>query len=102
MLFSISNHSMNVAPIGDCPNNGPTIVLAHNPSAANEIVDYARSINHSAIDLILSGHTHAGQYFVMIPYIYWILPFFYGFYELNHGATKLLVSAGTLYQVRKD
>lgn len=33
----------------------------------------------------------------MVPYVCMFLPYWYGLYYLNQG-TKLLVSAGTLYQ----
>ena len=44
-----------------------------------------------------SGHTHAGQFYTVAPLVYWLLPYYYGLYDLNGGA-KLFVSAGTLYQ----
>ena len=90
-------HSNEMHALGDCPLNDPVVVLAHNPAAADKIIEYGAGLNRT-VDLILSGHTHAGQYVVIVPYVYWLLPYFYGIYDLNGGETKLLVSAGTLYQ----
>jgi len=93
----IANHSMNVSVIEDCPNDRPTIVLAHNPNATKAILEYTNAIEHR-VDFIISGHTHCGQFLVLVPFIYWVLPYFCGLYEINAGQTKLLVSAGTLFQ----
>jgi predicted MPP superfamily phosphohydrolase len=95
-------HRSDSSSIGKCPLSEPIVVLAHNPAAADRIVADARAFNRT-VDLILSGHTHAGQYYVIVPFVYWLLPYFYGPYELLGGrgggeTTKLLVSAGTLYQ----
>ncbi|KAI1715502.1 calcineurin-like phosphoesterase domain-containing protein [Ditylenchus destructor] len=92
----ISNHSMDISVISQCPQDRPSVVLVHNPAAADKIVKYVKDTNIT-VDVILSGHTHAGQYYVVMPYVYWLLPYLYGIYDLNDD-TKLLVSSGTLYQ----
>uniref|UniRef100_A0A0N5CGQ5 Metallophos domain-containing protein n=1 Tax=Strongyloides papillosus TaxID=174720 RepID=A0A0N5CGQ5_STREA len=91
---NISTHVMNPSVINECLPDEPIIVLAHNPAATKEIINATRD---KPVDLILSGHTHAGQYYVMIPYVLTFLPYFHGFYEVGNGTT-LVVSAGTLYQ----
>ncbi|KAL3072727.1 hypothetical protein niasHS_017701 [Heterodera schachtii] len=93
----IPNHVMDVSVINYCPKNATTIVLAHNPSAARKIFEFSQSNDHP-VDLILSGHTHNAQYLVLMPFAYFILPYLYGLYVLSDGATKLFVSAGTLFQ----
>ncbi|CEF66751.1 Transmembrane protein with metallophosphoesterase domain [Strongyloides ratti] len=91
---NITNHVMNASIINECPDTKPIIVLAHNPAATKEIIN---STPNKPVDLILSGHTHAGQYYVMIPYILVFLPYYHGFYNVGNDTT-LFVSAGTLYQ----
>lgn len=88
---------MNVTVMNQCPFNESIVVLAHNPAATKKILDFADQ-THRDVDLILSGHTHGGQYYILIPYVYWFLPYLYGLYSVNNGLTKLLVSAGSLYQ----
>lgn len=52
----------------------------------------------SKIDLkIFPGHTHAGQFYTVAPIAYWMLPYFYGLYQIS-PQTQLFVTAGTLYQ----
>lgn len=79
-----------------CPSNTSQIVMAHNPASIREfIVDHPKEL--SEIDIVLSGHTHAGQFYVVIPVVYWLLPYFYGLYEIPFGG-QLMVMAGSLYQ----
>uniref|UniRef100_A0A914YBJ7 Calcineurin-like phosphoesterase domain-containing protein n=1 Tax=Panagrolaimus superbus TaxID=310955 RepID=A0A914YBJ7_9BILA len=93
----IKNTAMNVTVINQCPSNYSTVIMAHNPAATKKIITFSNEY-HRDIDLILSGHTHGGQYYILIPYVYWFLPYLYGLYSVNNGLTKLFVSAGTLYQ----
>ncbi|CAD5206580.1 unnamed protein product [Bursaphelenchus okinawaensis] len=86
---------MDVSALSQCGKYDNIIVMEHNPAAAPKIVNASKQLDRN-VDLIVSGHTHAGQFYVMIPYVYWFLPFWYGTYEIE--TTKLLVSAGTLYQ----
>ncbi|CAB3404401.1 unnamed protein product [Caenorhabditis bovis] len=90
----IPDHSMNVSmALRKCSSSNTRIVMAHNPAS---VKDFAKS-DLQTIDLVLSGHTHAGQFYVVIPVVYWLLPYFYGLYDLS-PYTQLMVSAGTLYQ----
>lgn len=97
IIFRIENHFMDVSVISNCSQNSPIAVLAHNPAATPKILN-ASNIYDRHVDLVFSGHTHAGQYYVIAPFVYWVLPYLYGIYPLNAGTTQLLVSSGTLYQ----
>ncbi|VBB32969.1 unnamed protein product [Acanthocheilonema viteae] len=83
-----------VEALKDCPKNSTTIVLSHNPASAKEI---AFNDAHLRVDLILSGHTHAGQFYTVAPIAYWMLPYYYGLYQIS-PETQLFVTAGTFYQ----
>ncbi|TKR93370.1 hypothetical protein L596_007842 [Steinernema carpocapsae] len=97
----IPNHEMDLfSVINECDTMKPIIVLAHNPASVKHISEN----NHNfSIDLIISGHTHSGQLFVMLPFVYKMLPYVHGLYHVPihyavRGSAILLVSAGTLYQ----
>ncbi len=46
---------MNVSAVSECRSNNSIVVMAHNPAAANKIIQYGN--NHSLlIELILSGN----------------------------------------------
>ncbi|VIO97089.1 Predicted DNA repair exonuclease, putative [Brugia malayi] len=83
-----------VEALKGCPQNTTTIVLSHNPASAKEI---AFNSAHLRVDLILSGHTHAGQFYTVAPIAYWMLPYYYGLYQIS-PETQLFITAGTLYQ----
>lgn len=68
----------------------PTVLLAHQPWAAKRALD-----QYQDIDLILSGHTHGGQFFPLHIPIYLYNPFFAGLYK--HQETFIYVSSGTYF-----
>ena len=69
----------------------PTILLAHQPQAAQQALN-----QFADIDLILSGHTHGGQFFPMhIPIYLYNYPFFAGLYKERE--TYVYVSSGTYF-----
>jgi len=68
----------------------PTILLAHQPHAARKALDM-----YDNIDLILSGHTHGGQFFPLHIPVYLWNPFFRGLYKMKD--TQIYVSSGTVY-----
>lgn len=43
-----------------CPSNGTTILLSHQPNGAAKVLKSLPTIQKS-VNLILSGHTHAGR-----------------------------------------
>lgn len=74
-----------------CGPDHVTILLAHQPLAAKRALRERPDIN-----LILSGHTHAGQIFPWNIGAYLLNPFFAGLYQVAQ-ATFVYVSPGTAY-----
>ncbi len=68
----------------------PTVVLAHQPKAA------AEAIMWNDVQLVLSGHTHAGQILPMMLFAYLYNPFFVGLYQPRHEV-YVYVNPGTVY-----
>ena len=66
--------------------NAPSILLAHQPKSVN-------LYDTSDFDLVLSGHTHAGQVFPFGALVILQQGFLYGLYELA-SKNKLYVSSG--------
>uniref|UniRef100_A0A0N4Y1X9 Transmembrane protein with metallophosphoesterase domain (inferred by orthology to a human protein) n=1 Tax=Nippostrongylus brasiliensis TaxID=27835 RepID=A0A0N4Y1X9_NIPBR len=81
-----------IVGVNDISSEYSGVVLAHNPASVLKF----SSADLSEVDVVLSGHTHAAQYYVLAPIVYWVLPYFHGLYEIGHSS--LFVSAGTLYQ----
>ena len=80
------------AALGDRTRGTPTVVLAHQPRAAMEAIEW------NDVQLVLSGHTHAGESFPLSVLIYFSNPLFVGLYELRPGV-YVYVSPGTGYYV---
>lgn len=80
MRPDIQKASANLAP------NKPSILLAHQPK-------FVRQNDVSAFDLVLCGHTHAGQVFPMSLFVWLDQHYIHGLYELSKK-TKLYVSSG--------
>ncbi len=68
----------------------PTILLAHQPKAVEDLP------KDSKVDLILSGHTHAGQIFPFGLLVRLVQPYLYGLYRHNKN-THIFVSSGAGY-----
>lgn len=64
----------------------PSILLSHQPKSVTEL-------DVSKFDLVLSGHTHAGQVFPFGALVLLQQGFLYGWYELSEK-TRLYVSSG--------
>lgn len=67
----------------------PTILLAHQPKITKELQD-------EKIDLILSGHTHAGQIFPFGLLVLLDQPYLHGLFQ-HSKKTQIFVSSGTGY-----
>ncbi|MGL4768404.1 MAG: metallophosphoesterase [Formosimonas sp.] len=86
----IAEHACNpAAALTNAPANAAlTLLLAHHPSTA-ELTDGLK------IDLQLSGHTHAGQYFPATWIVQWVHKYAQG---LNrHNDSQVYVNSGTGY-----
>lgn len=68
----------------------PTVVLAHQPTAAVQATKWRD------VQLVLSGHTHAGQIIFWALFVYLSNPFFVGLYEPQPGVF-VYVSPGAVY-----
>ncbi|PIK33245.1 putative transmembrane protein [Apostichopus japonicus] len=66
----------------------PVVLLTHQPSAAKQAI-----LTDQKFDLILSGHTHGGQFFPVSLVVYLSVPYFYGLYHVKES-TYLYVSSG--------
>jgi predicted MPP superfamily phosphohydrolase len=86
-LSSPSNIQTNVsAALDGIPTNVPVILLAHQPILAE-------SAAKLSVDLVLSGHTHAGQYFPYTMIIHLFQKRTKGLYQI--GPLQLYISRGT-------
>lgn len=87
--MSYPDHSPD--PVGaaeGCPSDTPIVMLAHQPKAAKLSIKKL-----PRVDLVLSGHTHGGQFFpVHIP-VYLANPYFAGLYKVTPD-THVYVSRG--------
>uniref|UniRef100_A0A0R3RR84 Metallophos domain-containing protein n=1 Tax=Elaeophora elaphi TaxID=1147741 RepID=A0A0R3RR84_9BILA len=78
-----------------CDKNDTTIMLIHQPNAVRIILDDIDTAKN--IDLILSGHTHAGQMYVFVPLVYFWNAYFRGLHYNKVTRTYVYVSAGVNY-----
>ncbi|CEF65736.1 Transmembrane protein with metallophosphoesterase domain [Strongyloides ratti] len=77
-----------------CPDtNSTNILLVHQPNAANAILR-SSLIRTKPVHLTLSGHTHAGQFYVVYP-IAWLLNTYISGLHTVIGNSQIYVSAGT-------
>ncbi|XP_004704109.1 transmembrane protein with metallophosphoesterase domain [Echinops telfairi] len=91
-ILHYSGHGMDlIKALEGCSPDHATILLAHQPLAAKRALQERPEIN-----LILSGHTHAGQIFPLNVAAYLLNPFFAGLYRVAQ-TTFVYVSPGTAY-----
>ncbi|XP_054408406.1 transmembrane protein with metallophosphoesterase domain [Pongo abelii] len=91
-ILHYSGHGMDLdKALEGCSPDHTIILLAHQPLAAKRALQARPDIN-----LILSGHTHAGQIFPLNVAAYLLNPFFAGLYQVDQ-ATFVYVSPGTAY-----
>ncbi|XP_004603912.2 transmembrane protein with metallophosphoesterase domain [Sorex araneus] len=91
-ILHYSGHGMDLEKaLAGCSADHTTILLAHQPLAAKRALQARPDIN-----LILSGHTHAGQIFPLNVAAYLLNPFFAGLYQVAQS-TFVYVSPGTAY-----
>uniref|UniRef100_A0A914Q201 Calcineurin-like phosphoesterase domain-containing protein n=1 Tax=Panagrolaimus davidi TaxID=227884 RepID=A0A914Q201_9BILA len=94
---NIEGHGIDIEKsLSKCPTNISTIVMAHQPSGAAKVLREITRLNRR-VDLILSGHTHAGQMFVTLPFTYTVNKYFFGHYFYAPTDTQIYVSSGINY-----
>ncbi|VIO97090.1 Uncharacterized protein BM_BM9767 [Brugia malayi] len=90
----ISDHHMDAeSALSGCSETQPTILLVHQPNGASKILRNTKK----RIDLILSGHTHAGQFYIVWFLAYLKNDFLYGHYKIKNRDTQIYVSSGVNY-----
>ncbi|VDN55291.1 unnamed protein product [Dracunculus medinensis] len=92
---SIPGHKMNFNKALNCNANSTVVMLAHQPNAAKVILN--EKAKTQRIDLILSGHTHGGQLYLLVPLIYILNSYARGLYYHDMSSAYLYVSAGVNY-----
>ncbi|XP_067652028.1 transmembrane protein with metallophosphoesterase domain-like [Haliotis asinina] len=92
LKIGYGDHGMKLDDaLGSCDPSQPVILLAHQPKAAKTALD-----SKYRVDVVLSGHTHGGQFFPVMFGSYFLHPFFSGLYR--YGETShVYVSMGTQY-----
>ncbi|XP_067652029.1 transmembrane protein with metallophosphoesterase domain-like isoform X1 [Haliotis asinina] len=92
LKIGYGDHGMKLDDaLGSCDPSQPVILLAHQPKAAKTALD-----SKYRVDVILSGHTHGGQFFPMMFGSYFLHPFFSGLYRYGESS-HVYVSVGTQY-----
>uniref|UniRef100_A0A915Q1W9 Calcineurin-like phosphoesterase domain-containing protein n=1 Tax=Setaria digitata TaxID=48799 RepID=A0A915Q1W9_9BILA len=90
----IPGHYMDAERALDgCGETQPVILLVHQPNGASKILRSTKK----RIDLILSGHTHAGQFYIVWLLAYLKNDFLYGHYKIKNSNTQIYVSSGVNY-----
>ncbi|KAK1798243.1 hypothetical protein P4O66_006639 [Electrophorus voltai] len=89
-MLRYPGHGMDIKKaLSGCIENRPIILLAHQPIAAKTALQQRPDIN-----LVLSGHTHAGQLFPLTLLAFLVNPYFCGLYRVSEN-TMVYVTPGT-------
>ncbi|PAA90444.1 hypothetical protein BOX15_Mlig023053g1, partial [Macrostomum lignano] len=78
------------AALSACRPSDAVVLLAHQPSVAKDAISSGANV-----DLILCGHTHAGQFFPLTILAKLVFPFNYGYYRV--GRYQIFVTSGAMY-----
>ncbi|MCJ8737311.1 hypothetical protein PDJAM_G00022470 [Pangasius djambal] len=91
-MLRYPGHGMDVEKaLSGCSEERPIVLLAHQPHAAKQALQQRPDIN-----LVLSGHTHAGQLFPLTLLAFLVNPYFCGLYRISEHTT-IYVTPGTVY-----
>ncbi|XP_062869259.1 transmembrane protein with metallophosphoesterase domain [Trichomycterus rosablanca] len=91
-MLRYPGHGMDIEKaLSGCSKKHPIILLAHQPYAAKMALKQRPDIN-----LVLSGHTHAGQIFPFTLLAFLVNPYFCGLYHVS-DQTSVYVTPGTGY-----
>lgn len=63
------------------------IVLVHNPRIA-AVITRNETLSRYA-DIVISGHVHAGQFYLIAPLPWIFFPYYYGHYPPKYGKKRL-------------
>lgn len=92
----VPGHAMDYKKaLWGCGKNDTTIMLVHQPNAVRVVLKDTEAAQN--VDLILAGHTHAGQMYVFVPLVYFANAYFRGLYYEKLTRTHVYVSAGVNY-----
>ncbi|KAH7722290.1 Protein F40B5.2 a [Aphelenchoides avenae] len=90
----IEGYRMDVEKtLAGCPDGMPTVLLAHQPNAARKVLEKTKK----HVDLILSGHTHGGQFYILKPFSYLANAYLHGLYRHVATGAQIYVSSGVNY-----
>ncbi|XP_036442746.1 transmembrane protein with metallophosphoesterase domain [Colossoma macropomum] len=91
-MLRYPGHGMDIEKaLSGCSKDNPIVLLAHQPHAAKKALQQRPDIN-----LVLSGHTHAGQLFPLTLLAFLVNPYFCGLYRVSEH-TMVYVTPGTGY-----
>ncbi|KAL7854351.1 hypothetical protein SRHO_G00165410 [Serrasalmus rhombeus] len=91
-MLRYPGHGMDIEKaLSGCSKDNPIVLLAHQPHAAKKALQQRPDIN-----LVLSGHTHAGQMFPLTLLAFLVNPYFCGLYRVSEH-TMVYVTPGTGY-----
>uniref|UniRef100_A0AC34GSD6 Calcineurin-like phosphoesterase domain-containing protein n=1 Tax=Panagrolaimus sp. ES5 TaxID=591445 RepID=A0AC34GSD6_9BILA len=95
---NVKGHKMDAEKaLSECPTNvSATILMEHQPNGVASVLKTIEKIQ-KRVDLILAGHTHAGQMFIVWPIGYLMNHFFYGLYKYPPSGVQIYVSSGVNY-----
>ncbi|CAB3399446.1 unnamed protein product [Caenorhabditis bovis] len=92
----LPGHGMDLKKsLEGCTQDSTNILLAHQPNAAKRALDDADLSQR--VNLILSGHTHAGQMYLFVPIVHIANAFVRGLYYNKIADNYVYVSAGVNY-----
>ncbi|CAJ0953954.1 unnamed protein product, partial [Mesorhabditis belari] len=96
LRLHLQGHGMNPRQaLAGCQKSDFVLLLAHQPNAAKYVLtDPAVNGN---VDLVLSGHTHNGQFIFFKPVVHLANAWVHGLYWNAPTNTHILVSAGVDY-----
>ncbi|CAJ0570781.1 unnamed protein product, partial [Mesorhabditis spiculigera] len=93
LKLHMHGHQMNPRKaLAGCQKSDLVVLLAHQPNAARYVLsDPATNGN---VDVVLSGHTHNGQFIFFVPFVHLANAWTHGLYWNVPTNTHILVSAG--------
>jgi len=92
----IPDHALDYRKaLNGCESAAAVLLMVHQPNAAQMIL--ADATYGSMIDVVLSGHTHGGQMYFFLPFVYIGNAYTRGLYRDARTGAQIFVSAGVNY-----